>query len=173
MNKKMLVGIPILLFSLVGCANNQALLEQQASIKKQQEVDMMVTNRLNKSAEKIQQTLNLLVLLEQGKRNTYVPNNKQMNVNSLATYKQSYAPELDSKIKLEWKNASVEDLLSNISKTIGFKEFKVVNKKGVDLKVSISTDEDSVKNILSTVADKIQNDADIVVIGKSIELHYK
>lgn len=195
-----LIASAVTVSLLGGCANMMGMTtaEQQAKIdatSRTQNADRMVLDKLASSTESIAGTLQMIERIERGNPTTRSTGAQASTMaqppltaqsSDVTTSKMSgsnvsgtpgYANDmLDTRLRIQWRNGSVEELLRTLAKQMGV-PFKAIGELRATPPVTVVYENESMRSILSLVGRQIDREADIV-LNKSqqppvLELRFK
>ncbi len=191
MKKSHMLVLLIAASGLAGCATTQdSDLEAKRLAEQQAEMDRVLQKRLSDSADSINGTLQLIEKIERGSvggpngyREGETPDHaleqQAEQAKAAAAAAAAAAAEkdpLDARMRVVWKKGSAEDLLRQMAKQMGA-DFRVVSAPvgGAPL-VTLQAENQSVREILTSVGKQIDAKADIVFVAAKpsvLELRYK
>lgn len=172
---------------LAGCATGMTP-DQRAKLDAAEQVndaDRIVQARLMESTTSIANTLQLIERIERGNPAAQAQKSVQArSVNSGQVQQAAqprqptipsgavstsggesqsgYGPDaLDSRLRINWRNGSAEELLRNLAKQMNV-PFKVTGERRALAPINIAFDSESLRSILAAVGRQVDRDADIV-----------
>jgi hypothetical protein len=200
-----IMAVTVLAGLMGGCASTMTS-EQKAKLDAAEHVldaDRMVQEKIAESTSSIASTLQLIERIERGpvagpgasgqngasavpragsssgSSMASAPNGSPrtaVSTNGSAMQSGSVDGMLDARLRIQWRNGSPEELLRTLAKQMGI-PFKVTGERRALPPISVTSENESMSWILSTVAKKVDNTADVVLNNTQqpavLELRFK